>query len=206
MKKSKKATSIAEAIVILLIITSWVTWMYRIFYKSTQISVSTQNKITAIEIAKQWIEWFTNIRNTNWLQFPSDYKNCWNVLNYDTNCIWKADGTYDIDEWSYIIYRWNNNLWYLENKNTWTFWNWTYINDYAVSLKNWVYSQSWATENLTPVFTREIQISYLKDDWVTDWNSDDNKVKVISLVQWKDNASTSPHKVKLEQILSNWKK
>jgi hypothetical protein len=30
-------------------------------------------------------------------------------------------------------------------------------------------------------------------------------MKVISLVQWVDSSSTTPHKVELEQILSNWK-
>ncbi len=207
MKKSQKATSIIEAIVILLIITSWVTWMYTIFYKSTQLSVSTKNKIYWIQIAKQWIEAFTNIRDTNWLQFSSDYSNCWNTLNYNSNCIWEDSDFYDIKEWSYIIYRSSNNLWYLSwTTVTGNFGSWTYNNAFKIWLKNWVYSQSWSTEVLKPFFTRELKVSYLKDDWIADWDSNDSKLKLTSLVQWMDSSSTKPHKVEFEQILSNWQK
>jgi len=205
MKKSKKATSIVEAMIILLIISSWVTWMYLIFSKSNQLSGSIKNKIYWIQIAKQWIEAFTNIRNTNWLQFPSDYKNCWNTLNYNINCIWDNTTNYDIQSWSYIIYKWNNDLWYLSGATSWTFWNWTYINDYKIWLKNWIYSQSGSTEELLPIFTRELRISYLDEDWTLWTDSNSVKIKVISLVQWVDSSSQNPHKVELEQILSNWK-
>ncbi len=206
MKKSQKATSIIEAIVVLLVITTWVTWMYTIFNKSTQLSNSTNNKIQAIQIAKQWIEAFTNIRDTNWLRFSSDYDNCWNTLNYDSNCLWNNTSG-DIQSWSYIIYRDINNSWLLGTKTSGTYWNWTYINDYRVWINNWIYTQTWTTDNLFPVFTREIKISYLQEDWITAWiNSNEPKIKLTSLVQWADSSSTQAHKVELEQILSNWQK
>jgi len=205
MKKSKKATSIIEAIIVLLIITTWVTWMYTLFNKSTALTTSTSNKIQAIQIAKQWIEAMTNIRDTNWIRFSSDYENCWNTLNYNSNCLWQNNTTYDITAWSYIIYRLNNS-WYLSWTTSWTFWVWTYINDFRVWIDNWIYTQTWTTNNLLPVFTREIIISYLQADWVTDWaDSDEPKMKITSFVQWIDSSSNTTHKVKLEQILSNWK-
>lgn len=209
MKKSKKATSVIEAIVVLLIIVTWVTWTYKIFNSSTHLSNSTKNKIQAIQIAKQGIEAFTNIRDTNWIRFSSDYKNCWNtdVTKLWTNtCIWENNQTYDITSGSYIIYR-NNNSWELKTKPINTYWVWNYNTDYRVWLNNWIYTQTWTLDNLLPVFTREIKVSYLKADWVTAWtNSDEPKMKVISLVQWVDSSSSTPHKVELEQILSNRKK
>jgi len=208
MIKSKKATSIIEAIVVLLIIVTWVTWMYNLFNRSSHLSNSINNKIQAIQIAKQWIEAMTNIRDTNWIRFSSDYKNCWNTdINLHTvsnNCLWENNTNYDIHSWSYIVFRNNNNSWNLKSKTISNFWSWTYIDDYRVYLDNWIYTQTWNLNNLYPIFTREIKVSYLKSDW-SSWNSDDPKMKIISLVQWVDSSSSTPHKVELEQTLSNWK-
>jgi hypothetical protein len=44
-------------------------------------------KIQAIQIAREGIEAMTNIRDTNWKMLSTDNKNCWNTLNYDTNCV-----------------------------------------------------------------------------------------------------------------------
>jgi hypothetical protein len=205
MKKTKKATSIVEAMIVMLVITTWVTWMYNIYNKSSDLSVWTTNKIQAIQIATQWIEWFTNIRDTNWLLFSSDYKNCWNTLNYNTSCIWVNDGTHDIDNTkSYKIYREADNRWMLSNTGTITsseYANPSYRDFFKVWLENWIYTQTWVTDNLKPLFTREIKVQYLGY-----WDSSDPKMKVTSLVQWVDSSSTVPHKVEIDQILSNWKK
>lgn len=209
MIKSKKATSIIEAIIVLLIIVTWVTWMYTLFDKSTLLSNSTENKIQAIQIAKQWIEAITNIRDSNWIRFSSDFKNCWNTdvsKHIGVTCLWDTGNSLDILAWSYIVFRNNDNSWNLQSKTVNTFWLWSYINDYRVDLDtNWIYTQTWNLNNLYPIFTREVKISYLQSDWTTVWNTGDPKMKVISLVQWVDSSSTNPHKVELEQILSNWK-
>lgn len=207
MQKNKKATSIVEAMVIMLIVVSWVTWMYSIYNESIKLSNSTENKIQAIQIAKQWIEAFTNIRDTNWIIFPSDYKNCWNTMNYNPACIWDPDPTNKItNSLSYIIFQNNLNRWELLNKTSDNYWSGTYINDFRVWFDDkWIYTQSWITDILKGNFIREIKVSYLNDSWAV-WDENDNKIKVISLVQWVDSASKLPHKVELEQILTNYKK
>jgi hypothetical protein len=206
MKLNKKATSIAEAMVVMLIIVSWVTWMYKIYSESVNLSNSTTNKIQAIQIAKQWIEAFTNIRDTNWLKFSSDYENCWNVINYNSLCIWDTTSVFDIqNNKSYIIYKDIDNRWLLEEKNTGLYSEQTYRDNFKIRLDNWIYTQTWWID-LIPVFTREMQISYLKADWTTPWTESDPKIKVTSMIQWLDNTSTVPHKIEIEQILSNWKK
>ncbi len=197
MKLNKKATSIVEAMVIMLIIVTWVTWMYKIYSESMNLSASVDNKIIAIQIANWWIESFTNIRDTNWQVFSSDYENCWNTLNYDSSCIWVSNSDHTIQNASYIINKNSDNRWVLTEKPSNTYWNWNYIDDFKVWLdSNWIYTQWTITQNIKPTFTREIKVSY----------PDSEKIKIVSLVQWVDDASTVPHKLEVEQILTNWKK
>lgn len=206
---TKRATSIAEAMVVMLIIVTWVTWMYKIYWESNHLSNSTTNKIQAIQIATQWIEWFTNIRDTNWLLFSSDYINCWNTLNYDSNCIWAIDTDHTIkNNESYIIYTDADNRRVLESpsimspyqyiENDYRNWFKMYYNDI------WVYTQSWTITEVKPIFTRELKIDYLNIDG-TPWNESSKKIKVTALVQRSDSSSSTPHKVEIEQILTNWK-
>ena len=196
MNLNKKATSIVEAMVVMMIITSWIVWMYKIHDESLNLSVSINNKIHAIQMAKQWIEAATNIRDTNWLIFPSDYVNCWNTLNYDPGCIWNSSPD-DIGDGSYKIYQTLNNRWEIvEIIEAWGYETLAYRNAYKVGLKDWIYTQSGITDSITPLFTREIKFNYIDPDRIT----------ITSLVQRADSSSTKPHKVELVQILTNWKK
>ena len=54
---------------------------------SQKLANSTEQRIEAIQIARDGIEAFINIRDTNWVLFAADYENCWNALNYDDTCI-----------------------------------------------------------------------------------------------------------------------
>ncbi len=177
--------------------------MYKIYIESIRLSDSTVNKIQAIQIAREWIEAMTNIRDTNWILFSSDYKNCWNTLNYESTCIWDTSTTNDIS-WNYIIYQNNNDRWYLSWAINGSYSVATYRDAYRIYLDwNWFYTQSWGTD-LVPLFTREIKINYLDTDWGAA-TSNDEKMEIISLVQWRDRSSTNIHKVELKTILSNWK-
>ena len=206
MKNSKKATSIAEAMIVMLIIVTWVTWMYKIYDESINLSYSITNKIQAIQIAKQGIEWFTNIRDTNWLIFSSDYDNCWNSLNYDSSCIWDNSSTSKIKEWwKYILYRQIDNRWTLSEPSVliWSYDinNQNYRDNYRVWLKDWIYTQSWSNQDIIPFFTRRIETSYPET-----WNTTDKKIKILSIVEWVNNKSKVASKIELEQVLTNWKK
>jgi hypothetical protein len=202
---NKKATSVIEAVVVLFIVVSWVVWMYQVFWASQKLSNSTANKIQAIQIAREWIEWVKNIRDTNWILYSSDTTNCWNVNNYSNTCVWDNNTTYDIASWSYIIYKKPDNRWYLETKVTNTAFNQDYRDRFKVWLdSDWFFTQTWWTD-IKPLFTREIQISYLKSD-NSAWDSNDPKMQVISLVKWVDLSSSKPHRVRFKSILTNWKK
>ncbi len=203
-----KATSIVEAMIVLLIIVTWVIWMYKILNESNKLVITVRNKIQATQIARQWIEAFTNIRDTNWILFSSDYENCWNVLNYNPLCIWSNNTSHDIESANYKIILDEDNRWTLEKTILSPSLNYSdleYRNFYKIWLDlNWIYTHSGIITEIKPLYTRELSISYLQED-LTPWNTQSPKIKIISKVQWSDNTSTAAHKIEIEQILSNWK-
>ncbi len=193
MKFDKKATSIVESMIVLLIIVIGITWLYDIFNKSSKLSNSTKNRIEAIEIAREGIEAMKNIRDTNWLMYWSDTKNCFNTLNYDHNCVW--GGWNKIMSWSYKIFQNKNDFkWYLES---WA-WNWFKDSVYRDSYRifkdnNWYYSQSGSS--IKTIFTREINISYKTN----------TQIEVKSIVSWLDSSKKQPHRLEINNLITNWK-
>ncbi|MFK7779988.1 MAG: hypothetical protein QM490_02475 [Candidatus Gracilibacteria bacterium] len=207
---NRKATSIIEAMIVMLIIVTGVTGMYNMFSKSVDLSNTTMNKIQAIQMATQGIEGVTNIRDTNWLLFSSDYKNCWNTLNYDASCIGNDnDDNYKIlqDNLGYKIYRDSFNRWLLTSTGSSSdYTSSSYRNFFRVGLKDGVYAQTGTVDNFRPLFTREIIFNYLEADGTTIGDEFSPKMKITAIIQWVDNTSTVPHKIEINQLLSNWKK
>lgn len=211
---TKRATSIIEAIVVLFIVVSWVVWMYQVFWNSQKLSNSTAKKIQAIQIAREWIEAVKNIRDTNWLLFGSDSTNCWNVLDYDNTCVWDTWTSTDIQHnKSYIIFQDTYNRWRLYEEASPADWFklTSYKDNFEVFQDNeWFFTQTWTINTtkfkLKPLFTREIKFEYL-EDWLISWftNSNEEKIKVTSLVQWTDSSSENIHKVEFVSVLTNWK-
>lgn len=83
---SKKWTSIIETIIVMLIVVIWVVWMYRIFVNSQRVSDSSSYRVQAISMAREWIEAYTNIRDTNWLIYWANIESCWNTPNWSFIC------------------------------------------------------------------------------------------------------------------------
>ena len=208
MKQNKKATSIVEVLVVLVIVTLWVLSSFKLFWSWQKLSLNIQNKIQAIEIAREWIEVVTNIRNTNWFLYSSDYESCWNTLNYNEDCIWDnhSHSNYYINSGSYIVYS-NWIKWFLEKKSTsGDYRDSNYRNTYRIyKTWSWFYTQTWVLNTtkfeFKPIFTREIQISY---PWWTSFSGSQMLIK--SKVFWSDSSSTKPHKVVLQTILTPYKK
>lgn len=204
MKKSKIATTIAEAMIVTLVIVIWLTWVYSIYSASTKVIYSLETKIQAIQIAKEWIEAITNIRDTNWLLFSSDKKNCWKTFNYNSGCIWNTAPNNIEDLWNYKIYRDVDNRWILEK--AWIFpdnyANSSYRNFYGIWLDtNWLYTQSWVVSVLNNNFTRQIKTTYFTPNgWsINDW------LEIRSIVRWVDSWRTWYYEVELKTILTNYK-
>lgn len=208
MKKSSKWTSIIESIILVFIMTIWIVWMYKVFNSSNDVLNATTNRVEAIQIAREWLEAITTMRNTNWMLFSADYDNCWNSMNNSWSCVLNSWSWTDILSWSYIIYKNSSDKWILEKKSTDVYTGWTYIDDFKVYLDNssntWFYNQnSW--DDFWPNFTRELIIDYIEDtNNDLDIDSNDEKMQVTSLVQWL--SKWIHHKVELTTVLSNWKK
>ncbi len=208
MKKNKKAVSIVEAIIVVLIISLWLVWVYKIYTNSIRFLDWVEAKIQAIQIAREGIEAVENIRDTNWLLFSSDTKNCWRVLDYNSDCIWWTTAVEKIwwniwDSVEYKIYRDENNRWLLAknsspnpNPQEETFFN-VWLDS------NWFYTQTWAFENNKYMkiknFTRKLVITpwvNLKEIDSTNWSIIDdsnspNWITVKSIVEWKDSSKSS---------------
>ncbi len=154
-----------------------------------------------------------NIRDSNWIKFSSDYKNCWNVLNYNQWCVgwWVWYASTLIPAWSYIAIQ-TNWTWTLTWKTAIADPNdiWWFKNTFPVYLDDlWSNTQSWSYTkhcNSTTVstwcitdFWREIRISY-PDWWVTT-----KRMKVESIVKWVERSKNAPYSINLSTILTNWK-
>jgi hypothetical protein len=184
--------------------------MYKIYSSSMNLENSTSNKIQAIQIAKEWLEAMTNIRDTNWLLFSSDYKNCWNTYNYDTGCVSNISPNLIAHNGHYIVYQDTDSRWKLFSPSWVSIYNFGDTN-YQNAFKIWLdangfYTNTWVTTNLYPIFTREIRVHYIDTSDPTNGpDSWDEKMEVRSIVQWVDPSANVPHKVELKTILSNWK-
>ncbi len=198
MISSKTASTLIETLIAMVIIVVWITWVYKIYFESQKLSVTTNNRIKAIAIAREWIETTQNIRDTNWLIYWADLKNCWNSFNYDFLCIWDNVWVHKIWTWNYIVYKDTDNRWKLYDKwVSWTYKDTLYRQAYEVKLdSDWLFTQSWWIQTIKPLFTRQINISYPENE----------KMLVKSIVSWSDSSSPNFHSITLENILTNWKR
>jgi len=217
MKKNVSGSSIVEAIVVLLIVILGITWVYSLLDSSQNIASATWKRIEAIQIARDGLESFTNIRNTNWIRFAYDMDNCWNTLNHnDNSCVWDTTTDFDLkhelDEW-FILYKDNNNFFRVDSRdNSWGgYADDTYRDNFAVMkhATEWLYTQSWGTlywAAWTPFYTREMKLDYLDDSLTSLWPlaSNNQRVRVTSIVGWMDSAQNIPKSLEMSVILTNW--
>ena len=165
----------------------------------------TEDNIKAINIAREWIEWVINIRDTNWLRFSKDY---------DVTCIWKSDNSVspswtfwnntNIWSWSNTLYS-RNGVWFLSGTTSIDpVANWAvYKPTYKVWLDaNGFYTQTGVSsvtcssslqKSCLTIFTREIIISN---------PTISGSLNVSSVVRWIDRR---PQSVILNSTITNWR-
>ena len=206
MKYSLTATSIVESLVVLLIVVVGVVGVFSIMNSAQKLSQATDDRIEAIQIARDGLEAFTNIRDTNWLLYSADLQNCWNTLNYDANCIWNTWNSTDITPWSYRIYRDSSTDRFILSASNQTggFADADYRSSFEVFLDDRKLYRQISGEPLKSLFTRRILIEYYKAD-DTLWDSDDPKMKVTAIVEWNNSAKQSASILEIDMLLTNWK-
>lgn len=203
MKKNKIAATLIEVMVVILVISIWLIWVYNFFIKSTWFLDWVSSKIEAIEIAREGIEALENIRNTNWIIFSWNLNNCWNVFDYNTNCIinnWteKIDSTWNWKDYIILNTNWK---WNLVRKNvTWTYKDDLYRKTFFVwkDKVTWKYCQNewWNCVKINWNYIRKINV---KSKWL-------DKMMVTSTVEWKDTSSSTIRKIEIKNLLTNYKK
>lgn len=213
---SNKWNSIIEVVLVLVVVTIWLNWAFWILQSWIRLADNTQNRIKAVNIAREWIEMVQNIRDTNWIKYSSDYNHCWNVLDYNMNCVWALPWPWEylssIPSWSYIL----DNIWTQINLKPITY---PPTTDFATYKKfyfpvyfdsNWLVTQTWSAVNCSTktstgclsIFTREIIITYT---WTTTAPSAKTMV-VHSIVKWKDaSKNNNPYVIDLTTNLTNRK-
>jgi len=205
MFKSQRGNSIIEVMVVIIILTIGITGAYNIISSGQKLSSTAENRIKAINIAREGLEAVENIRDTNWIKFSSDYDNCWNVKNYDVGCIGVPGKKFPAGSYTLVQ---SGALWTLSGtilpSGTYA----TYIGQFPIFLDtnslptssgNNIKCSSLKTSDCKTIFTREIQITYP--------SADNDHIKVNSIVTWVDSSlTTGPHSINLETILTNWKK
>ncbi len=205
---NKKWATMIELMAMIAIIWLGVGWMFSVVTSGMYFAKDTEDTIKAINLAREWIEWVTNIRNTNWLRFSSDRMNCWDVAWYDSTCIWSPWFPNTIYTWSSILYI-ENWLWYLSwitasqtppTPITW----WSYYDTYmTIQDSEGFFNQTWGImadtcnislqKNCNSIFTREIIITE---------SPGLDQIRVKSIVRWN---TKRMQRVELETILTNWK-
>lgn len=202
---NKKGATMIELIGMMAIMGLWIWSMLGVIWSGTNFAKDTEDTIKAINLAREWIEGVTNLRNTNWLRFSSDKTNCWKVRNYVSSCIGGGGGVSDFSTGSYILYT-RNGAWYLTDVAPIDYvTNWT---AYRNAYKTWLDGNGYYTQTglvvptnlcssigqpncLTP-FNREIQLSI---SWT-------GTMYVTSLVRWQGRRL---REVTLTTTLTNWK-
>ncbi len=205
---TEKWATIVELMVVLAILWLGITALLQTLSASINFAQDTENNIKAINIAREWIEWVTNIRDTNWNRFSSDKINCWKVKNYSSACVGENYATNSIylTGWSSTIYS-QNGLWYLSGilnpPNPWTNWS-IYKNIYQVWLdSNWFYTQTGVSATSCSVFNQKsCKTLFTREVILTVPNNSTGVLMVKSTARWFDRR---PQSVTLETTLTNWK-
>lgn len=192
-----RGNSIIEVMVVIVILTIGIVGAYGIVSRWQNVARTTEKRIQAINLAREGIEAVQNIRDTNWILFSSDYTHCWMSNKYiASGCI---DNIVPADSYSngdYILMLDGNKRWILTSSpNTSIYLDANWLPEQWPASPPTTLCNTTTTKNCKTIFTRKITLSYPGVD----------KLKVTSLVSWRDQSSKNPHDIKLETILTNWK-
>ena len=166
-------------------------------------SLATEHRVIATNIAREGVEGFTNIRDTNWLKFSSDYDHCWATVNYDAGCVGNAG--HDLANGSYTLTM-DNGILSLAGPITPSATYSTYRDQFPVYYdSNGLLSQTGSATALCShtapascrsIYTREILVSRPTTD----------TIRIESIVTWADNTDSTPSRISIPVTLTNWRK
>lgn len=205
-KKFLGAT-LVELMMMLLVVSMALTTMFYTLTQTMSFARDTEARVKAVSLAREWVEAMINIRNTNWLRFSSDRKNCWNVLSYNASCI-GGTAVPKIEQKSYHLTE-KNGLWNLAPKETWTD---TYFSNFSTNPYNInIDANGWyeweevnpptnLCANISNALHKNCRTIFSRVVSVTE--ATDMKISGKVFVYWYNNG---PRQVSLPFTLTNWK-
>ncbi|MFA6435528.1 MAG: hypothetical protein WCW30_00100 [Candidatus Gracilibacteria bacterium] len=106
--RSQTAETLAEVIIALVVLAVGATGASTLIYVSISANAEGEQRIEAYNLAREGVEAVRNIRDTNWLRFPGNRTDCWDVTLETTDPTTCADiSTIKIgneEGISYVIY------------------------------------------------------------------------------------------------------
>lgn len=206
--QSRRAMTLLEIMGMLFIVSVGLLTVWQITYSGQKLVNNTENRIKAINLAREGIEAVTNIRDTNWVRFYKK-KYCWNVQDYnqknsgDATCVGDDIPSPDVAILSgtYIPYL-SGSVWYVTNEGTNTG---IYMNGSGFPFQTGSIIPSYPRCTVNTVtwcvtqFFRTVTISPMSPDPLDSFASG---MTVRSTVTWRDNQT---HTVTLDTTLTNWR-
>ena len=200
---NNKGETIAESLIALSILAIGITIAGMVMATSLQNVQGTRKRIVAINIAREGTEAVRNIRDTNWLKFSSNRRECWNHMpiglengNHD-EC---SGSTAKIEPGTYWVYLDQNHQWRLQEDNENSEERFLSLVDIEPAVDSdkdgdpandedlYNHAMADAIGNAyakKTIFTRRVNISYLDDDG-DEGASADNRMKVEVTIEWFD--------------------
>ncbi|MFA5842925.1 MAG: hypothetical protein WC882_04660 [Candidatus Gracilibacteria bacterium] len=107
--RSQTAETLAEVIIALVVLAVGATGASTLIYVSISANAEGEQRIEAYNLAREGVEAVRNIRDTNWLRFPGNRTDCWDVTleTTDPTKCKEADGAVKIGSAAginYVIY------------------------------------------------------------------------------------------------------
>ncbi len=201
IKIKNKGETIVEVIVAVVISTMVLTATFLMLNRAISTNTNVRNRVVALNIAREGIEAVRNIRDTNWLKYSGDRRGKWLCQDTPTslNECSSTGGDDLLSTGKYIVeYEMSNQRYYLADASNNTDLDLSTVTDFSeyrlyYDEINHKYTHV-ATGNTATFFYRQIQLE------VHDGSDSDNtlpgcttvpqcqesKLKIISLVQWKE--------------------
>ena len=196
----KNGASLIEIMAMIAVLGLAVTAMFSTVIGGIYFARDSENRIKAINLAREWLEWVTNLRNTNWLRFSSDQTNCWKVQWYLAGCIGDSSAvptTARLSTIAYVLTN-TNGAWYLTGASTTASGLWVDSNGYYLASGATTPKCSISlTTNCQSPFTREIRITNASNSGIGS-----GSMTVTAVVDWYEKRAQN---VTLKTTLTNWK-
>lgn len=205
-----RGNSIIEVMVAITVVTLGVVGAYQIVFKGVTLAATSENRIKAINIAREWLEVVENIRDTNWIKLSSDYKSCFDVLDYDVSCIGSATGVVAtinrMYSGSYLPRQNTNGTWTLTRIADPSTVRTSYVNQFPVYLDaNGLITQTGAfTQSCSPAVINNCKTRFTREIIITR-PSDFSTINIESVVTWVEPGMDRPYEIRIPYTLYNWR-